>query len=51
MADAAKASDLDVVWVILSAVLVFFMQVGFAMVSRTCTAVAFFILFLLCRVV
>lgn len=27
------ASDLDTVWIIMSAVLVFFMQVGFAMVS------------------
>lgn len=32
-ADSAKSSDLDVVWIIVSAVLVFFMQVGFAMVS------------------
>lgn len=32
-ADSAMASDLDVVWIIISAVLVFFMQVGFAMVS------------------
>lgn len=32
-ADSAMASDLDVVWIIVSAVLVFFMQVGFAMVS------------------
>ena len=31
--DSAMASDLDVVWIIVSAVLVFFMQVGFAMVS------------------
>lgn len=30
---AAAADDLDVVWIIISAVLVFFMQVGFAMVS------------------
>lgn len=30
---AVVASDLDAVWVIMSAVLVFFMQVGFAMVS------------------
>lgn len=33
-ADSALASDLDVVWIIVSAVLVFFMQVGFAMVSE-----------------
>lgn len=30
---AATEGDLDVVWIIASAVLVFFMQVGFAMVS------------------
>lgn len=29
---AAMASDVDVIWLIVSAVLVFFMQVGFAMV-------------------
>lgn len=28
----ALASDLDTIWIIISAVLVFFMQVGFAMV-------------------
>eukprot|EP00752_Nemacystus_decipiens_P007497 g6698.t1 len=32
-ADSAMASDLDVVWIIVSAVLVFFMQVGFAMLE------------------
>lgn len=31
---AAQASDLDIVWIIISAILVFFMQVGFAMVSK-----------------
>lgn len=31
--DTVVASDLDAMWVIISAVLVFFMQVGFAMVS------------------
>lgn len=31
--EAVVATDLDVVWIIVSAVLVFFMQVGFAMVS------------------
>lgn len=30
---AATGGDLDVIWIIVSAVLVFFMQVGFAMVS------------------
>lgn len=30
---AALATDINVVWIIISAVLVFFMQVGFAMVS------------------
>lgn len=36
-AGSAMASDLDVVWITVSAVLVFFMQVGFAMVSdRNC---------------
>lgn len=32
---AATAADLDIIWIIISAVLVFFMQVGFAMVSAT----------------
>ena len=40
MAESATASDLDVVWIILSAVLVFFMQVGFAMVSVRLRALA-----------
>lgn len=31
---AAMSLDLDIVWIIVSAVLVFFMQVGFAMVSN-----------------
>ncbi|CAM9837624.1 unnamed protein product, partial [Ectocarpus fasciculatus] len=31
--ESALASDLDVVWIIVSAVLVFFMQVGFAMLE------------------
>ena len=32
-APGTTATDLNVVWIIISAVLVFFMQVGFAMVS------------------
>lgn len=36
---AADSSDLDIVWVIVSAVLVFFMQVGFAMVSLVFSAI------------
>lgn len=31
--EAAMRTDLDGVWIIISAVIVFFMQVGFAMVS------------------
>lgn len=31
--NTAMTTDLDVVWIVVSAMLVFFMQVGFAMVS------------------
>lgn len=30
--ELAQTTDLDIVWMIISAILVFFMQVGFAMV-------------------
>lgn len=36
LGDTVMATDLDAVWIIVSAVLVFFMQVGFAMVSFVC---------------
>lgn len=36
---APSSNDLDIIWVIISATLVFFMQVGFAMVSCIVTTV------------